>query len=80
MKKQICSNLLIILIVGGIAMSVLNFSTKAYARGGDDAIWGTIERVTGALHQATLQRVGRHIWKEYYCVEEPRNCVIVFAN
>ena len=40
MRKQICSIFLMILIVGGIAMSVLSFSTKAYADYDPEDIWG----------------------------------------
>ena len=77
MKKQIASTFLMILIVGGIAMSVLNFSTKAYAR---DAIYGTTPRITSILLQSIAYNNGRHISGEYYCVDEPSTCSIVWAN
>jgi len=76
MKKQIASTFLMILIVGGIAMSVLNFSTKAYAQ---DAIYGTTTRITSILLQSIAHSQGRHIFRDYYCVDEASNCVIVFA-
>jgi len=80
MKKRICSSFLMILIVVGIAMSVLNFSTKAYAR---EAIWGTTTRGTTYL-SSYWHMVGRHLGRwggnDWYCVFEESNCVIVFAN
>ncbi len=81
MKKKICSSLLMILIVVGIAMSLLNFSTKAYADPG--AIWGTIERGDTYL-SSWWHLAGRHLGKwggyDWYCVFDARNCVIVYAN
>ena len=83
MKKKICLSFLMILIVVGIAMSVLNFSTKAYASredgpGGRDSIWGTTWRLTTWLPRSIAEREGRHLFRDYYCIDDARNCVIVF--
>jgi hypothetical protein len=67
-----------ILIVGGIAMSLLNFSTKAYA--GPDAIYGTTTYIDSMLLESWLQWAGRWLYDHYYCMEQPSNCCIVFAN
>ncbi len=82
MKKQICSSFLMILIVGAIVMSVLNFSTKAYAND-DDAIWGTTTRETGGLLDDWWHMNGRYLghWggSDWFCVGRESNCVIVFG-
>lgn len=82
MKKQIRSSFLMILIVGGIVMSVLNFSTKAYAAP-PAGIWGTTTRGTTALAD-WWHLNGRYLghWggSDWYCVFEESNCVIVFEN
>jgi len=70
-----------ILIFLGVMMSVLNFSAKAYAKA---PIHGTITRGDGTLAESIWALAGRYIgsWggNEWYCCEEPSNCVIVFAN
>ncbi|MCD6193152.1 MAG: hypothetical protein J7L26_06730 [Candidatus Aminicenantes bacterium] len=81
MKKQICSSFLIILIVIGVVMSILNFTTKAYADSG--VISGTT--TPGETYLASWWKLnGRFLghWggKDWFCVWEPRNCVIVFEN
>lgn len=71
-----------ILIVGGIVMSVLNFSTKAYAKG-DDAIFGTTTRGTTALKDwwhVNGRFLGHWGGSDWFCVWEPSTCCIVFAN
>mgnify|MGYP001138964053 CR=1 FL=1 len=84
MKKKICSTFLIILIAGGIVMSVLNFSTKAYAD--PRAIYGTTwdGSTVGPLLRSWWHLNNRHLgnWggTDWYCVFEPSDCVIVFAN
>ena len=78
MKKQICSSFLIILIVVGVVMSILNFTTKAYAD--QNTIWGTKFRVTSILLQSIYYNQGRHLFKDYYCIDDPSDYVIVFAN
>lgn len=77
MKQKVLTSLNTILIVFGIILSILNFVTNAYS---EQYIWGTVERVTGILHQDYLARLGRHLYGEYYCVGEPSTCCIVFAN
>lgn len=77
MKQKVLTSLNTILIVFGIILSILNFVTNAYS---EQYIWGTVERVTGILHQDYLARLGRHLYGEYYCVGEPSPCCIVFAN
>jgi len=78
MKKKICPIFLMILIVGGIVMSLLNFSTKAYA--GPDAIYGTTTYINSILLEDWLKWAGRWLYDHYYCMNEHRNCCIVFAN
>jgi TM2 domain-containing membrane protein YozV len=77
MKQKVLTSLNTILIVFGIILSILNLVTNAYS---EQYIWGTVERVTGILHQDYLARLGRHLYGEYYCVGEPSTCCIVFAN
>jgi len=76
MKKRICSNLLIMLIVVGIAMSLLNFSTKAYA----DAIYGTTTHVESILLEDYYKMIGRWLLDHYYCIGDPSTCCVVYAN
>jgi hypothetical protein len=82
MKKQIGSSLLMILIFAGIAMSILNFSTRAYADPG--AIWGTTTQETGGLLDGIWHEAGRYLghWggSDWFCVWEESNCCIVFEN
>ncbi len=81
MKKKICPIFLTILIVVGIVMSVLNFSTKAYADPG--AIYGTTTKGETILLTSWWHLTGRWLgnWGGYnwYCVSIESNCVIVYA-
>ncbi|MDW7761457.1 MAG: hypothetical protein SCM96_12595 [Acidobacteriota bacterium] len=78
MKKQVCSCLLMILIGFGIVMSVLNFSTKAYA--GQSTVYGTTTKGEYLLQTSWWHLNNRHLGGDYYCVDDESNCAIVFAN
>ncbi|MDW7761716.1 MAG: hypothetical protein SCM96_13910 [Acidobacteriota bacterium] len=72
---------LCVLILGGIAMSILNFSTMAYAQ---PTIYGTMTIGDGTLAEGTWYLAGRWVGdfgsNLWYCCEDPSNCCIVFAN
>lgn len=81
--RKIISVFLLVLIFMGITMSILNFTTKVYAKV-RAPINGTITPGDGTLAEGVWQLAGRLIgtWggTNYYCCEDPSNCVIVFAN
>lgn len=78
MKKKIFSSFLMVLIISGIIFSLVNFSTNAYAGGGYVA--GTTTMGTSLLLTSWWELNGRHLYDNYYCVWDPSDCMIVFAN
>ncbi|RLE00363.1 MAG: hypothetical protein DRJ11_11835 [Candidatus Aminicenantes bacterium] len=76
MKKQICSSFLTILIIIGVVMSILNFTTKAYADSG--VIYGTTTPGESLLLTSWWKLNGRFLGN--WDVWEPSNCAIVFEN
>ena len=79
MKKKICTIFLMILIVVGIVMGLLNFSTNAYAKK-PDVIYGTTTYINSILLESWLKWAGRWLYDHYFCMEDSRNCCIVFTN
>jgi len=81
MRKKLRPIFLMILILAGIAMSILNFSTTAYAQ---QALYGTTRQGDGTLAEATWALAGRLLghWggADWYCCDDPCNCCIVYAN
>jgi hypothetical protein len=75
-NKKIYSVFIMILIVVGIVMSILNFSTKAYAL--PAAIWGTTTYGDSPLLTSWWYLAGRHLYGNWYCIWEESNCVIVY--
>jgi len=76
MNKKICSVFIMIFIFVGIVMSILNFTAKAYAL--PAAIWGTTTYAESLLLASWWDLNGRHLYGNWYCVWEERNCVIVY--
>ncbi|HDQ15869.1 MAG TPA: hypothetical protein ENN45_02300 [Bacteroidetes bacterium] len=68
-----------ILIIVGIMMSILNFSTKAYA--GQSTVFGTTTRGSDSILLRSWWHLnGRHLYDDWYCVWQESNCAIVLAN
>jgi len=59
----------------GITMSIVNFTTKAYAS--PSAIFGTTTQVTNTLEQLEYYLQGRWMYDNYYCIDEESDCSIV---
>jgi hypothetical protein len=82
MKKKAQKALYLILILGGVAMSILNFYTPAYARI-PKPLYGTITVGDGALSESFWYQCGRFLgeWggNRWYCCMAPSTCCIVYA-
>lgn len=80
MAPKILKALMIVLVLSGIAISVPNFLPKVEA----SSIWGTTTEIDSPEELwHYYQKYGiaglasRHIEDDYYCVDDPSNCVIV---
>lgn len=79
MKKKVPKIFFLILILGGIAMSILNFSTPAYAQ---QALYGTTTLGDGTLAESVWRISGRWLgdWggNSWYCCQAACDCCIVY--
>lgn len=73
--KRFISTILFILILLGMAMSILNFTTRVYAS--PSAKFGTSTQVTNLFEQLIYYLQGRWMYGNYYCIGEPSDCSIV---
>jgi hypothetical protein len=72
MAKRVTSILLIAIIVMGIAMSISNFVTKAYA----GSMWGTTTQVTSYYWELVYYMEGRWLYDDYYCIGNASTCCV----
>lgn len=79
MKVKALQVLTMILIVAGVGLSILNFSSRIYASA-PVTIWGTITPGTTYL-SSWWELNGRYLYTSggirYYCVWDASNCCIV---
>jgi hypothetical protein len=89
LKKKAPVIFILILMLGGIGLSVLNFITPAYARASqfghvEYPLYGTTTRGGDILTQSFWTNAGRFLgfWNNnnWYCCLDPSNCCIVFYN